>query len=89
MLSTSYLALTDWLFQYDIHMINPTHLEDSFCHEIFVLMEGQGRGLPDYFSITIEYYIFAVYQFPKACRNWLRKVTNQYWLKQNVWKSAL
>ena len=34
---------------------------DSFFHDIFVFMEGQGRGLTDYFSIAKEYSIFAVY----------------------------
>ena len=34
---------------------------DSFFHDIFVFMEGQGRGLTDYFSIAREYSIFAVY----------------------------
>ena len=29
-------------------------------------MEGQGRGLLDYFSITREYSIYAVYQLAKA-----------------------
>ena len=69
------------LLQYDIHMISPTYLEETlrnFFHEIFVFMEGRGRELTDYVSITREYSIFVVYDLAKACRNWLRKITNQY-----------
>ena len=52
------------LLRYDIRMKSRTDLEDtldSFCHEIFVFMESQGRGLTNYFSITRECSIFAIY----------------------------
>ena len=53
----------DSLLPYDIHMTSLAELKDtldSFFHDIFVFMEGQRRGLTDYFSIAREYSIFAV-----------------------------
>ena len=59
--TTSFKNLKNVIFHVKLLSLTLKDTLDSFFHDIFVFMEGQGRGLTDYFSIAREYSVFAVY----------------------------